>query len=234
MLNTNVAFREPIQKSFRKLSTFYKPSRKERQEYLKSIGLQFDPFRNPVAEQELFPEEEKKDRSPAFFDYFVPPELELPEGKMLLDVLRESKPVFVFGRPGDGKTSLRYNLDADLRNFHDGTLSVPYTLGKDVEGPLSLDEHYARLARNLMIALFIQIVEQFNPINPPPTDDQLSAFRFVLRVGGRSLKRVANRILKGSEPEARYGIGSYWAAIGQTAVRFVNRSPWPVPACSRA
>ncbi|MDI6769623.1 MAG: hypothetical protein QMD04_08110 [Anaerolineales bacterium] len=188
-----------------------------RSAYLNSLNLSADPFIAPVAEQEIGLVHE------AFYSYFIFPIL--PDSRSVnLRMLRQPQHAFIYGEPGSGKTTLRLTLEADCRTVLDGTLAVAYELGEDIQRPLTLDEHGDRLAKALAIDLFIQVIEQFNPLNPFPDDGQIQGLQGQVQRGGRHLKRLIEKILDEPSPSERFGIGTYWASLGKAPVRYIATS----------
>lgn len=206
-----------------------------RQAYLAQLGLDGDPFALPVAEQELafsaFSAAETAERAargtPVAFSYayFFPPPIYTPDQKPLIKALRAFQPAFIYGRPGDGKTTLRLILSAEARRTPDHTLIVTYPLDEDLAGPLTLEEHWQRLAGALAIDLFVQIVEQFNPLDPPPSLEKIHHLREVLRLGGAPVRRLAQRLLDEPETSAPLGFARLWPMVKRPAVRYVARPP---------
>jgi len=202
--------------------------------YLRTIGLALDPFATPVAEQELAlsayaligdetrPASDEQLSRPSFFAYYTPPSIK--EGQTLLQRLRQPLSAFIYGPPGAGKTALRLILEADIRSVPEHTLVVSYILSDDVRHALTPEQHWNRLRRALAIDLFVQIVEQFNPLSPPPTPQQIFVLRNQLALGGHALRRLVMRLLDDPEPKAFLGLGMLWPAIDRTAVRYVSRS----------
>jgi hypothetical protein len=192
-----------------------------RQVFLEIIGLEHDPFVTPVAEQEL----RGAGAQPNLYSYFCPPPL-IPrvKGQTTFQTLRMKCQSFVYGEPGDGKTTLRLALEANCRTVLDHTLVVTYDLGEDIERPLTWDEHANQLAKALAIDLFIQIVEQYNPLEYSPTPEQITALRQQFKLGGRPLQRLARQILDQPSPAAPSGLSTYWPIIGKSSVRYVPAS----------
>lgn len=203
--------------------------------YLNTIGLTLDPFATPVAEQELafssysllrpekLDEETGHFTSSAFFDYFTSPPISRSQKYSLLTILHQPTPAFVYGTPGSGKTTLRLTLEAESRRTSDGTLIVSYILGDDLVGPITANKHWERLSQALAIDLFIQIVEQFSPLNSPPTAKQTDSLRSQLNIGGPALQRLANRVLYEPHIDPLLGLGQLWPAVGRSAVRYTAR-----------
>ena len=200
--------------------------RAARQVYLDTIGLtRGDPFALPVNEQELefFPPAAPSDaRQPSFFDLVIPPPLSgLPHMSVdeSLKLLREPRTNLIYGVPGSGKTTLRWALDALLRQKPDRTLSVTYCSFPD---QFEADNHWQAIAQELAVDLFVQIVEQIES-STRPTPDQIAALRTQIVVGG--LTRLIDRILSDPPPSSLWGLGDYWPSVNRSTVRRVSSSP---------
>ena len=195
----------------------------KREIFIKNIGLDHDPFETPVAEQELARVQD------VFYSYYSPSS-PFPAQEDLIKSLRRPQYAFVYGFPGDGKSTLRLTLDADCRTILDGTLAVTYILGEDIEHPLSLDEHGIHLAKALAIDLTLALIEQFNPLNPFPTKKQIQALQYQVQVGGRQLKRLLRTLLEKLEkpeqypPDPVWGISKDWNIIGKAPVKYLSGS----------
>lgn len=189
--------------------------------FLETIGLAHDPFVTPVAEEEL----KSAEPQPYLYSYFCPPPL-VPKigGQTTFQTLRTLRHAFVYGEPGDGKTTLRLALEANCRTVLDHTLVVTYDLGEDIERPLTWQEHADRLAKALAIDLFVQVAEQFNPLVLTPTPEQVAALQQQFRLGGRHLKHLARQILAQPSSNVSGGLSVYWPAIGKSSVRYVPAS----------
>ncbi|MGQ9832819.1 MAG: ATP-binding cassette domain-containing protein [Candidatus Villigracilaceae bacterium] len=187
--------------------------------FLESFGFNHDPFETPVAEQELTRVQE------IFYLYYSHPASQ----KDHLSILRASQHTFIFGVPGSGKSTLRLMLDADCRTVLDGSLPITYLLGEDVERPLSGQEHGERLARAFAIDLTLAILEQFNPLNPPPTLEQIHSLQQQVQVGGRPLGRLLQKILskiRGEEEvNPTWGLSKDWHMIGKAPIKYISSSP---------
>jgi hypothetical protein len=158
---------------------------------------------------------------PAFFAYFVPPQINSKQN--ILRILREKRPCFIFGEPGMGKTTLRLTLEAECRRKPNSTLVVSYLPGENLTYLPTQETHWLQLAKALAIDLFIQIIERFNPLAPAPTTEQVNALRQQIQVGGRALTRLTRFIVEDPEPKHRFGLGKYWERVGRSAVRHVAR-----------
>jgi len=192
----------------------------------KVLGLSRDPFILSVAEQELIAsvygrsQEEKQpfiasvygrpqEENLPFFEYFVPPPIPLPPGQTVLEALRESGPVLIFGERGSGKTMLRLALEAYIRSFPYDTLVVSHPLHS--EDPLAL-------VRDLAIDLFIQITEQ-GRLEPSRDPERLDLLLQALQPAGYAIARVIHRMQEEPPPEAPMGDALHWPALGRPAVR---------------
>ena len=197
------------------------PSIPPRHTFLETSGLSHDPFITPVAEEEL----KSAEPQPYLYSYFCPPPL-VPtiEGQTTFQTLRMRRHTFVYGEPGDGKTTLRLALEANCRTVLDHTLVVTYDLGEDIKRPLTWQEHADRLAKALAIDLFVQVAEQFNPLVLTPTSEQVTALQQQFRLGGRHLQRLARQILDQPSPNAQGGLSAYWPTIGKSSIRYVPSS----------
>lgn len=204
-----------------------------RQRYLQQIGLAWDPFIIPVAEQEqalsgLSPQSELgQTPSQEIFSlaYFVPPQNPTNPEQSFFSALRQPVTAFIYGNPGSGKTSLRLALEATCRRVPDRTLVVSYLLGQDVAGILTTDEHRQRLMRQLAVDAFIQIMEQFKPGIDAPDENQQNALAQLMQMGGRPLQRLADRLINEPEPESLLGLAERWRSVGRLPVRHVARAP---------
>lgn len=204
--------------------------KRPRQGYLELIGLLLDPFSEPVAEQELslsygsaIPQSGQQSHKPSFFSYFVFPPPPSGSDRTLLQELRSQETSFIFGRPGAGKTTLRLILENSCRTELDQTAVVTYTLSEDTPNPWSISEHLDRLAQNIAIDLFIQIIEQFNPLNPPPTLEQKQLLAKLFAVN--CVRRAARQILTDTkEITPEVGLAAYWPMLDRTMARYVYPS----------
>jgi Ni2+-binding GTPase involved in maturation of urease and hydrogenase len=184
----------------------------------KTLGLSHDPFAAPVAEQEL----NLTGQPTHFFDYYVDPLA--TDAPPLLEALRESRNAFIFGPPGSGKTTLRYTLESECRVLSDRTLVVACELSDDLSHALSPDEHWRRLADELAVDLFIQIVERFNALDTSPTEAQRAAWRGQMaRIWRAKLSPIVEEILDPQETDI--GLESLWPDLGRPAIRYFASSP---------
>ncbi len=191
-----------------------------RTKYLREAGLSTDPFITPVAELELGLAQD----IPTFYSFYSPPNLmTLSEQSIRLQDLRQPQHSFVYGEPGSGKTTLRFALEAECRAVLADDLVVTYTLGEDVQAPLSAEDHGNRLARAVAIDLFIQVVERFDP-RTYPNAQQVEALKRQIAIGGVHLYRLIRTLIDSPRPKARAGLGTYWSFLGRSPVRYIPSS----------
>lgn len=191
--------------------------------FLKSIGLDHDPFATPVAEQEAGSAED----IPALYSYYLHPTFS-STGDIVINEksLRQmEKNIFIYGEPGDGKTTLRLVLEAECRTQVEKTLVISYLLGEDIERPLTIQEHGDRLAKTMAIDIFIQIIEQFSPSERPLDKKSIEVLQKQAGLGGRHIQRLINLILDNLIPNARAGLGAYWHTVGRFPVKYVPKTP---------
>lgn len=189
--------------------------------YLKSIGLDHDPFATPVAEQETSSVED----IPVFYSYYLQPTFFSGNKEVSEKDLRQAeKNFFIYGEPGDGKTTLRLAVEAECRTRLEKTLVVSYLLGEDIKEPLTLEELGDRLAKAIAVDLFIQIIEQYDLFETPPSIKLIDVLCKQIALGGRHVSRLMRLILDNTIPNARAGIGAYWPAIGKAAVKYVPKT----------
>lgn len=204
---------------------------KTRQDFLHYLGLKWDPFITPVAEQEVslstVPQKHPPPSSkrPVSLAYFTPPSSPDVNGKSILNGLREHKPAFVFGAPGMGKTTLRLALDATLRSTASRTLTVSYLFSRDLEDVRSIEAHATELSRQVAVDLFIQALERFNPILATPNRRQITQLGRLMHLGGRPLRRLARRIINRPEPSGMMGLAQHWYLVNRIPIRYVASSP---------
>jgi hypothetical protein len=232
-----------------------------RDAYIKYCGFKRDPFRLPVAEQEygfynrdgelLNPEQKSGDGPKSIFTpraYYVDPLYKDRREGSVFDQLRASGHAFVFGAPGNGKSTLRFALEAYLRGRPDGaTLAVTYEPEKELaeyrgEGEETgawrnpthhpgRDVHLRLLARALTIDLFIQIVEQFSFREETPTTEQnRQLYNLILDLDRTRLNEVKQVIARlkdaeASEPSRVWGSAGLWRRFDRPVVVAVMRTP---------
>ncbi len=213
-----------------------------RERWLSQAGLRMDPFITPAAEQEverLDPQVDQRMQSsegdllrdiPDFYELFYEPMLLDSAGKTVaFERLRDPCPYLIFGEPGSGKTTLKFNLERHIRTRLDGTLSVTYDLGDQSANRLDLDAHCRRLARDLATDLVLQYLEQY-PADSVREDEKIvSLLKQQVALGARSLTRVLEAV-RDFNPEKdpldlRAGISRFWGRVSRRAVRYVAPSP---------
>jgi hypothetical protein len=210
--------------------------------YLNFLGLNWDPFISPVAEQEFAAlrqkeageakkegvTESKKNRIRDTFSlaHFVPPANPLHSGISLIKDLRQPSTAFVFGNPGLGKTSLRLALETTCRLTPENALVVSYVFSRDMDSPPTIEEHWERLSRQLAIDLFIQIAEQFKPGIDDLTANQIESLGTLIHLGGRPLQRIVRYIINiKDESGSGLGLAEHWRLAGRLPVHYVAHSP---------
>jgi hypothetical protein len=230
-----------IYENYVKLVSDLMKSNNPRQTYLlETLGLSHDPFASPVAEQELYivgdeqkpieadtadaPGESKKPhQEPQFFSYYIDhqaPQLHKP----ILAELREARNGLIFGRPGSGKTTLRYILGAECRVVPDRTLVVTYELGDKIEHPPAVAEHWAKIAAELAIDLFIQVIEQFETLRPP-TAWQIQELKDQMRLVWLRLRRTVVLMMENDYSRQSNGLATLWPRLNRPATHYVAQSP---------
>lgn len=197
-----------------------------RADYLRFMGLKWDPFATAVAEQELAfsasvtLDEQIRSQTPLTF--FISPKI---NEKPILSLLQKPQPAVVFGVPGQGKTTLRLALTALSRRTQRNRLVVTFTIPQNLEGKPSWEMFAPQLSKQGAVDLFVQIVEHFNPILDKPTDEQIKALADVLAFAGRPLARLIHRIVTRPELDGRLGLADRWHAVDRLPVRMVQRTP---------
>lgn len=204
-----------------------------RRSLLHKLGFTWDPFAIPVTEQESLlghaaassPEKElSKVPASAVLACFVPPTNSVHPAQPVLYDLHKPQPAFVFGEPGQGKTHLRLIFEAQCRRLEDPSLVVLYELGPDFDRTMRTEDHWQKLSRQLAIDLLIQIVERFQPGVDVVSDEQIDVLGKQIRVGGRPLQRLVERIIEEPAPEGSMGLAHRWPSVGRLAVRHVAKS----------
>lgn len=216
-------------------------SNNPRQTYLlETLGLSHDPFASPVAEQELhivgdekkpaeadaadaIGEPKKPHQEPQFFFYYIDHQ-DSQLNKPLLAELREARNGFIFGRPGSGKTTLRYTLGAECRVVPDRTLVVTYELGDKIEHPPAAAEHWTKIAAELAIDLFIQVIEQLDTL-PPPTDGQIQQLKAQMRLVWLRLRRTVVLMMENDYSRQTNGLATLWPRLNRPATHYVAQTP---------
>jgi hypothetical protein len=211
-------------------------SNNPRQTYLlETLGLSHDPFASPVAEQELHlvgdeqkpadatGESKKPHQEPQFFSYYIDHQ-DFQLNKPILVALREARNGLIFGQPGNGKTTLRYTLEAECRVVPDRTLVVTYEFGDKIEQPPTAAEHWARMAAELAIDLFIQVIEQLDTL-PPPTDGQIQQLKAQMRLIWRRLRRTVVLMMENDYSWQTNGLATLWPRLNRPATHYVAQSP---------
>jgi len=191
-----------------------------RQIYLfKTLGLSHDPFDGPVAEQELH----HIDKEPYFFSYYT--DLKDPNSsEPLVQVLRKACTGLIFGRPGSGKTTLRYTLEADCRSvYYNRTLIVNYELSHKMVRLATAEELWLKMAQELAIDLFIQVIEQLDTFETP-TELQKQHLRSQMALVWPRLRRTVGLILEDDFSDRKNGLASLWPRLNRPAVRHINPS----------
>lgn len=197
-----------------------------RVEYLRFMGLKWDPFATGVAEQELAFAAgvalDEKIHSQMPLTFFIPPTI---DEKLILSLLQKPQPAVVFGVPGQGKTTLRLALTALSRRTQRKRLMVTFAMPKKLDSEPSWEMFAPQLSKQCAIDLFVQIVEHFNPILDKPKDAQIEALGRVLAFAGRPLARLIHGILAKPEMDGRLGLADRWHAVDRLPVRAVQRTP---------
>ena len=176
-------------------------------------------------------------------NYYVDPLYNSRREGSVFDELRAPGHALIYGAPGAGKSTLRLAVDADVRAFPDQTLVVTYEPGRAVESEIDeamevagsapaarraaeRDAHLRLLAAALAVDLFIQIIEQFNYRQKPPTAAQNRAFCFVVRVIEPRLQPVLERLMRGEDKPDLWGFAWLWRRLDRPIVRPVARTPF--------
>ena len=231
-----------------------------RDQYLIYCGFKRDPFRTPVAEQEYGLSDVASQRfdvahkaeaaTGSIFTaraYYVDPRYESRRVGSVFDELRAPGHIFVYGQPGAGKSTLRFALEAHLRGRPDGkTLAVTYEPEEELreyrlEGQSRGDwsnsgrapssgVHLRLLARALTIDLFVQIVEQFDYREQPPTEEQNRCLYDLFLNLDPNRQKIMRRVIarlksdQGPEPSPVWGLAGLWGLLDRPIVRPVVRT----------
>ncbi|MBN1995309.1 MAG: DEAD/DEAH box helicase family protein [Anaerolineae bacterium] len=185
---------------------------------LDTLELSHDPFAGPVAEQEL----RSSEKQPHFFAYYTDPH-DPKFNKPLPQALREARNGLIFGRPGSGKTTLRYTLEAECRSVYDRTLVVTYELSHKPTQQLTAEQHWTNIAKELALDLFIQVLEQLDALEPP-TETQKKQWQAQLALVWSRLWRTAELILTDDFTDRENGLASLWSRLNRPAVRYIKPS----------
>jgi hypothetical protein len=214
-------------------------SNNPRQIYLlETLGLSHDPFASPVAEQELhiFGEQKSAEahnaddtkekthhKEPHFFSYYIDPK-DPKFHKPILEALREARNGLIFGRPGSGKTTLRYTLEAECRVVYDRTLVVTYELGDKIVQPPPAVEHWGRIAAELAVDLFIQVIEQLDTL-AEPTNGQKQQFQAQMSLVWSRLRRTIILMMENDYSQQPNGLATLWPRLNRPATHYIAQSP---------
>jgi hypothetical protein len=197
-----------------------------RRQYLCELGLTaaVDPFLSPVAEQEM----DRAKNIEHFFAYYTPPDA-MPSGKLSTNTLRKAQHSFVYGKPGDGKTMLRFALEASCRVQPDKTLVVNLLFNEDLTQPLSTIEHGNRLIQAFAADLVLQVIEQAG--QQLRSDDlwmddlRTAAIARQIRWGGSKLLRFLRSIFAEHDKSSEnVDVSSYWKLLSRYPVQSVSLS----------
>lgn len=242
-----------------------------RQRFLRYSGFVRDPFAQPTAEQEYgfadrdtfhlpphptpdAPARPPGDEAHLLFsplNYYVDPRYADRRDGSVFDELRAEGHTLVYGRPGDGKSTLRLAVEAHLRGRPDRTLAVTYEPGRVVETEVAeavaaaprgatasqagasraaarraaRDAHLRALSRALAVDLFIQIIEQFGYRRQKPTAAQNRRLCYLLLFVEPRLQGVMEQLMFGEEPSDVWGFARLWRTLDRPIVRPVIRTP---------
>jgi hypothetical protein len=191
-----------------------------RSDFISSLGLKYDPFSTPVAEQEL------RILKDVFYSLYTAPTNDDPSKMRYIQQLRLPQHAFIFGEPGTGKTTIRMTLDADCRTVLDQTLAISYILGEDIEKPLSFEEHGQRLSKTFATALIFNIIERFNPLSPLPSEAQIQTLQRQFNIARRELSRLFDVTIEQPDEQLdpTWGLSKAWSQIGIAPVKYVGNS----------
>ncbi|MEA4907017.1 MAG: hypothetical protein GYA58_14155 [Anaerolineaceae bacterium] len=196
--------------------------------YLKRIGLNADPFRTPVAEQEISASEDISE----FYNYYYPNETPGQESTTP-NWLRTESHHLIYGLPGAGKTTTRLNLELDCRTVLDGTLAVTDLFGQEETEPVTIEDHVLRIVQAAAVDLVIQVIEQVTPEDLPFSPQQLDLLRAQVRLGGVALQRMLHNLTEAISEQShsidalhksRAGLGIFWPRVGRYPVRYIGSS----------
>ncbi len=191
----------------------------DRSRFLKELQFKADPFLTPVAEQELLR------LKSLFFNFFVP----IPSSHGLLSpqmLLKRQEHDFIFGAPGSGKTTLRLALEAETRSVITPIVTVSYLFGEQ-SYHLHTEEHLLSLGQALAVDLVVHLLERFDPLDTPPSKEQVQALSKLVNIGGTKLKRTLCTIrdaIGAQDTDPYWGIAHFWETLGKMPVRYVEGS----------
>lgn len=144
------------------------------------------------------------------------------QGSIFKD-LRRPMHTFLFGQPGEGKTTTRLALEAHVRAQPERTLIVTYEPGRADVSP-TLDDHYRRLVEAMAVDLFVQVVEQFAYRRRKPGGRQTAGMVWLLSLAGPAMIRVLDLLVHGKEPSHIWGYAELWHFLDRPVVRPVVRT----------
>lgn len=154
--------------------------------------------------------------------FFVDPVYARRQDGFTLEDLRRRQHSFIFGRPGAGKTTTRFALEAHIRIEPRRTLNVTMEYaGRAATSAAGLSRH---LVRAIATDLFVQVVEQFAHRQALPTARQDQAMLWLLARGGRELQRVFKRLLSERELSPTWGLAPLWRLLARPIVRPARRT----------
>lgn len=191
--------------------------------YLNSIGLNHDPFRNPVSEYDLSDQTRREEHAASArqqLNYFVSP---LERKGDLRKWLRAYESQAVYAEPGMGKSMSRLVLNASCRYVPDGTLITTYLLGGDMGARPAAATHHYKIVRQLALDLLVQIIEQFTARQRYITVENVHALARLIRFSGPQVQRLIRRIASNlARPTSKQKpTESYWLAIGRMPIRHI-------------
>lgn len=201
--------------------THLRATRSRREIYLLStLGLNHDPFINPVAELELKIEPE----DPPFFSYFVNvPNPNNPE-TLLLDALNQKQHTFVYTKNGGGKTTLCMNLEALCRSTAGQTMVISHTIGKEGQAIPADALSWKSLSQSLAIDLFIHLSEQFNVIDQQALKENKQALYNFWSLLIPKFDHTLARIIQREQSSHKTGL-FWWLPWNRPVVRYTPLTP---------
>jgi Cdc6-like AAA superfamily ATPase len=193
-----------------------------RQDYLSQI-LGFpdhvDPFGNPVAEQEItaygtsLNDKEVVSDPLRYFRLLATQWL-----RAQVHSLQTQPIVFLFGRPGDGKTTTRFYTEGQYRRELRGVLVVTIEIS-DIQEPSAF---WQTLVHALITDLFIQVIETFHPLDH--SFEALESLKQAFRHGGPRLQLLMEQLQERSELDGSrelLGMASLWNIVRRPAMTFI-------------